>query len=126
MPGGSIRPLGSIASNLTSLRHVRSGSNLGNGGRPVWARRKRAFADPEAPRLRQNNPTGRIPLNLSGKSALPVRPVLSRQEGRIAIVTNAGGDAVDAGAWACKVIAGRVSRERSTGAQDERRQIRLR
>ena len=126
MPGGSIRPLGSIASNLTSLRHVRSGSNLGNGGRPVWARRKRAFADPEAPRLRQNNPTGRIPLNLSGKSALPVRPVLSRQEGRIAIVTNAGGDAVDAAASACKVIAGRVSRERSTGAQDERRQIRLR
>src|SRR5260370_31039635 len=81
--------IGSIVSSLTSLRHVRSGSNLGNGGRPVWARRKRAFAHPEAPRLRQNNPTGRITLNLSGKSALPVRPVLSRQESRNAIVTNA-------------------------------------
>jgi hypothetical protein len=41
-----------------------------------------------------------IPLPSSGKSALPARPVLSRQEGRIAIVTNAGGDAVDAAASA--------------------------
>jgi hypothetical protein len=72
---------------------------------------------PDAPRLRQNNPTGKIPLNLSGKSALPVRPVLSRQEGRIAIVTNAGGDAVDAAASARSGVAGRVSRERSTGVQ---------
>jgi hypothetical protein len=38
------------------------------------------------------------------------------------IVTNAGRDAVDAAASARKVIAGRVSRERSTSAQDERRQ----
>src|SRR5260370_38153875 len=59
--------------------------------------------------LRQNNATGRIPLNLSGKSALPVRPVLSRQEGRIAIVTNAGGDAVDAAASARRLFAGRFS-----------------
>ncbi|MGB8397526.1 hypothetical protein [Bradyrhizobium sp.] len=63
-----------------------------------------------------------IPLNPSGKSVLPVRPVLSRQKGRIAIVTNAGGDAVDAKAPARNGVAGRVSRERSTGAQDERRQ----
>ncbi len=35
-------------------------------------------------------PAKNISLNLSGKSALPARPVLSRQEGRIAIVTNAG------------------------------------
>jgi hypothetical protein len=37
---------------------------------------------------------------MSGKSPLQARPVLSRQEGRIAIVTNAGGDAVDAAASA--------------------------
>src|SRR5258708_36139502 len=67
------------------------------------------------PWLRQNNPTGKIPLNLSGKSALPARPILSRQEGRIAIVTNVGGDAVDATASARKVIAGRgQTRERLT------------
>src|SRR6266536_2004633 len=52
-----------------------------------------------------------IPLNPSGKSALPARPVLSRQEGRIAIVTNAGRDAVDAAASARKVVAGRFFRE---------------
>jgi hypothetical protein len=34
---------------------------------------------------------------------------------------NAGEDAVDAAASARRVIAGRVSRERSTGTQDERR-----
>jgi hypothetical protein len=64
--------------------------------------------------LRQNNATGKIPLNLSGKSALPARPVLSRQEGRIAIVTNAGGDAVDAAASARVCSQGEFSRERTT------------
>jgi hypothetical protein len=49
-----------------------------------------------------------ISLSPSGKSVLPARPVLSLQEGRIAIVTNAGGDAVDAAASARKVIAGRI------------------
>jgi hypothetical protein len=44
--------------------------------------------------------------------------------GALAIVTNAGWDAVDAAASARKVIAGRVSRERATGAQDERRWLR--
>jgi hypothetical protein len=34
------------------------------------ARRKRAFAHPEAPELRQNNPTGKIPLSPSGKSVI--------------------------------------------------------
>jgi hypothetical protein len=34
--------------------------------------------------------TGKIPLNLSGKSALPARPILSRQEGRSRVVTNVG------------------------------------
>jgi hypothetical protein len=43
-------------------------------------------------------------LNPSGKSPLPVRPVLSRQEGRIAIVTNAGWDAVDAGCVGAKTV----------------------
>src|SRR5258705_9298331 len=62
-----------------------------------------------------------IPLSPSGKSALPARPVLSRQEGRSRVVTNAGGDAVDAAASARNGVAGRVSRERSTGAQDGRR-----
>src|ERR1700692_1572159 len=57
-------------------------------------------------------PAKNISLNVSGKSALPARPVLSRQEGRIAIVTNAGGDAVDAAASARNGVAGRVSRER--------------
>jgi hypothetical protein len=38
-----------------------------------------------------SSPTDKnIPLNLSGKSALPARPVLSRHEGRIAIVTKRG------------------------------------
>jgi hypothetical protein len=50
-------------------------------------------------RLRQNNPTGKMSLNLSGKSVLPVRAV-SPGKGRIAIVTNAGWDAVDAAASA--------------------------
>ncbi len=81
----------------------------------VWlARRKRASAHPDAPQLRQNNPTGKIPLSPSGKSALPARPVLSRQEGRIAIVTNAGGDAVDAAASARVCSQGEFSRERTT------------
>ena len=65
-----------------------------------------------------------ISLSPSGKSVLPTRPVPPRQEGRIAIVTNAGWDAVDAAASARKVIAGRVSRERAAGAQDERRWLR--
>jgi hypothetical protein len=47
---------------------------------------------------------------MSGKSALSARPVSSRQEGRIAIVTNAGWDAVDAAASARKMIAGRAFR----------------
>src|SRR6266536_5055716 len=54
-----------------------------------------------------------ILLNPSGKSALPARPVLSRQEGRIAIVTNAGEDAVDAAASARKVVHRAVFRERT-------------
>jgi len=49
------------------------------------------------------------------------RTVSSRQEGRIAIVTNAGRDVVDAAASGASVIAGRLVRERSNGAQDERR-----
>src|SRR5260370_3878027 len=84
----------------------------------VWlARRKRASAHPDAPQLRQNNATGKIPLSPSGKSALPARPILSRQEGRSRVVTNVGGDAVDAAASARNGVAVRGSRERSTGAQ---------
>jgi hypothetical protein len=49
------------------------------------------------------------------------RTVSSRQEGRIAIVTNAGRDVVDAAASGASVMAGRLVRERSNGAQDERR-----
>jgi hypothetical protein len=58
-----------------------------------------------------------ISLPPSGKSALPACPVLSRQEGRIAIVTNAGGDAVDAAASARVWFAGRfsVSEQRRAG-----------
>jgi len=53
-----------------------------------------------APVLRQNNPSGKISLNTSGKSALSARPVLSRLEGRSRVVTNAGKDAMDAAASA--------------------------
>jgi hypothetical protein len=50
------------------------------------------------------------------------RAVSSRQEGRIAIVTNARRDAVDVAASARKMVAGRDrTRERSTCVQDERR-----
>jgi hypothetical protein len=45
--------------------------------------------------LRQNNPTGKIALNLSGKSPLKIRPSHPAR-GALAIVTNAGWDAVDA------------------------------
>jgi hypothetical protein len=50
-----------------------------------------------------------ISLSPSGKSVLPARPVLSRQEGRIAIVTNAGWDAVDAAALARRFVRRAVS-----------------
>ena len=53
-------------------------------------------------------PDGQISLNPSGKSALPARAILSRQEGRIAIVTDAGGDAVDAKASARNGVAGQA------------------
>ena len=42
-------------------------------------------------------------------------------KGALAIVTNAGWDAMDAAALVRKVIAGRVSRERAVRAHDERR-----
>jgi hypothetical protein len=71
-------------------------------------------------RLRQNNPSGKFLLAPSGKSLLQLRPSHPAR-GALAIVTNVGRDAVDAAASARKAIAGRVSRERSTGAQDERR-----
>jgi hypothetical protein len=59
-----------------------------------------------------------ISLNPSGKSPLKIRP--SRpQEGRLAIVTDVGRDAVDAAASArnrcCRAVL--RDRERSTGAQ---------
>jgi hypothetical protein len=47
-----------------------------------------------------------------------IHRIPSHSEGRIAIVTDAGWDVVDAAALARKVIAGRASaRERTTGAQ---------
>ena len=58
-------------------------------------------------RLRQINPTGRISLWLAGKS-LSKFARLTRPQGRIAIVTCVGWDAVDATASACQVIAGRA------------------
>jgi len=85
---------------VTTGRHVSKlpGSDLP----PTDAARQARItqAQPTAPCLRQNSPSGRISLNVSGKSPLQARPVFSRQEGRIAIVTNAGGDAVDAAASA--------------------------
>ena len=59
-----------------------------------------------------------IPLNPSGKSALRLAHPVPR-EGRIAIVTDVG--TVDAAASDASVIAGLLVRERSNGAQDERR-----
>jgi hypothetical protein len=61
-----------------------------------------------------------ISLSPSGKSALPARPVLSRQEGRFAVVTNAGWDAVDAAALARKCVRRAVSVSEQQRA-DERR-----
>ena len=55
-----------------------------------------------------------ISLSPSGKSVLPARPVLSRQEGRFAVVTNAGWDAVDAAALARRFVRRAVFRERAT------------
>src|SRR5260370_35852710 len=81
------------------------------GGVPVGERRAKPARQRNEKKL--SSPAQEtIPLVPSGKSALPARPVLSRQEGRIAIVTNAGGDAVDALASARNGVAGRVSRER--------------
>jgi hypothetical protein len=58
-----------------------------------------------------------ISLSPSGKSALPARAIPPRQEGRFAIVTNAGREAVDAAASSRVSVAGRAdeARERSTG-----------
>jgi hypothetical protein len=90
--------------------------------------RRHIFVRAGASWLRQINASGKskksvnphlenIPLVTSGKSALPARPVLSRQEGRIAIVTNAGGDAVDATASARNLFAGRFFREWTTARE---------
>src|SRR4249919_24248 len=95
-----------------------------------WARRKSAFAHPTpAPdgqiSCRDQNLSSPLSKNISlspsGKSVLPARPVLSRQEGRFAVVTNAGWDAVDAAASARMVIAGRAKLVSDNSAQDERR-----
>ena len=58
-----------------------------------------------------------ISLSPSGKSALPARAIPPRQEGRFAIVTNAGREAVDAAASSRVSVAGRADEacERSTG-----------
>ena len=61
----------------------------------------RAPTFPAASWLRQINPTGKISLFPKGKTLLQIRR-LTRQEGRIAIVTNAGWDAVDAAASGVK------------------------
>ena len=65
--------------------------------------------------------TKNISLSASGKSVLPACPVLSRQEGRIAIVTNAGEDAVDAAASGAQGLSqGGSFRERQWRADDRR------
>jgi hypothetical protein len=80
-------------------------------------------------------PTGKSPKvcpALSGKIfPLPCRANhghdsarLTRQEGRIAIVTNAGEDAVDAAASARKVIAGRFSVSDAQRADERRQRVR--
>jgi hypothetical protein len=51
-----------------------------------------------------------------------ITPAVPSPRGALAIVTDVGWDAVDAAASARSGVAGRVPRERSTGAQDERRQ----
>ena len=59
-----------------------------------------------------------ISLSPSGKSALPARAIPPRQEGRFAIVTNAGREAVDAAASSRGNGAGRaLSVSDQTGAQ---------
>src|SRR5882757_9719437 len=112
---------GSIASSLTSLRQSPVWEQSRKWRWPVWARRRRASAHPAASWLRQNNATGKIPLSPSGKSALPARPILSRQEGRSRVVTNVGEDAVDAAASARVCSQGGLPCA-DDSAQDERRQ----
>ena len=109
---------GSFASSSTSLPYVRSGANLGKADRPVWARRKRPFAHPTAaPRLRQNNPTGKIPLKASGKSAIQLCPSFPCKRGVSRSSRNAGEDAVDAAASGAKGDRRAVFRERSSRAR---------
>jgi hypothetical protein len=69
--------------------------------------------------LRQIGTTGKISLAPSGKSVLQRRPSHPAR-GTLAIVTNVGGDAVDAAASAREVVAGRVSVSDAQRA-DERR-----
>jgi len=64
--------------------------------------------DSKASRVVQSPLAKNISLNPLGKSALPARSVLARQEWRSANVTSAGEEAVDAAASARKVIAGRI------------------
>jgi hypothetical protein len=76
--------------------------SINDGGRPFT--HKRAFT-------RKNQPVGQIsksvsspdskniPLSPSGKSSLEARPIPSHSEGRLAIVTDARRDAVDAAAF---------------------------
>ena len=78
----------------------------------------RSTARNQPARLRSSQLNNRSCPVSSGKSVLPARPVLSRQEGRFAVVTNAGWDAVDAAASARNWCSqGGPSCERSTGAQ---------
>jgi hypothetical protein len=57
-------------------------------------------------RLRQNNPTGRFQLFLSGKSSLQARPIPPHLEGRFANVTDVGAGC--GGRGSAQGIAGRI------------------
>jgi hypothetical protein len=90
-------------------------------GSSVWTRRKRAFAHPDAPWLRQNNPTGRFRWSRRANQRYQLAPSFPDKRGVSRSSRTLGWDAEDAAASARNGVAGRVSRERSTGAQDERR-----
>ena len=77
------------------------------GGTERASRRSGELPDGQITQKLSRSSNEYIPVAASGKSGLPARPVLSRQEGRSRVVTNAGKDAVDAAASARRLFTGR-------------------
>ena len=73
-----------------------------------------ALTRPPAPRLRQNNPTGKFSLSPSGKSLLGLAPSCPRGRGVGHRHRTLGWDAVDAAVSGVKFVRRAVFRERAT------------